>query len=289
MGINAVCRLLGISKKSYYRSRSPDQRVHERYGSLRAKIGAIVKENPGYGYRRIRVALAEGHGLRVNHKLLKKLLSLWGLQLQRRIRRPARSVVRRVLDWLGGRANLLSRLQPSRCLQVLASDITEILYRGGKAYLAVHLDVQGKLIWGWSLATSPGISLVVECFRRAAKAIRDVGGELRGLIVHQDRGSVYTADAYVRCLLNEGCLVSYSRRGEPGDNAVNEAFFSRFKVEWADALSEAGNFQELLQMVARSIDYYNNKRHHSTLGYRTPLAFTNDFLASHNKPIRVVS
>lgn len=284
-----MCRLLGISKRSYYRSRSPDQRLHDRYEGLRKKIGGIVQENPGYGYRRIQIALAESHGVRVNHKLLKKLLSLWGLQLQRRIRRPARSVVRRVLDWLGARANLLSRRQPSGCLQVLASDITEILYRGAKAYLAVHLDVYGKLIWGWSLALSPGIPLVVESFQRAARTIRDVEGQLRGLIVHQDRGSVYTADAYVRCLLNQGCLLSYSRRGEPGDNAVNEAFFSRFKVEWATALSEASSFEELRQMVSRAIDYYNQRRHHSTLGYRTPLAFTNDFLASHNKPIRVVS
>jgi hypothetical protein len=98
-------------------------------------IGAIVKEDPGYGCRRIRVALAEGHGMRVNHELLKKLLSLWGLQLQRYIRRPSRSVVRKVLDWLGGRADLLSRVQLSGCLQALASDITEIPCRGAKAYL----------------------------------------------------------------------------------------------------------------------------------------------------------
>jgi len=284
-----VCRLLGISKRSYYRSHSPDQRLHDRYEGLRKKVSGIVQENPGYGYRRIQIALAESHGVRVNHKLLKKLLSLWGLQLQRRIRRPARSVVRRVLDWLGGRANLLSRMQPSGCLQVLASDITEIPYSGAKAYLAVHLDVYGKLIWGWSLALSPDISLVLESFQRAARRIRDVEGELRGLIVHQDRGSVYTADAYVRCLVNQGYLLSYSRRGEPGDNAANEAFFSRFKVEWAAALSDASSFEELRQMVARAIDYYNQRRHHSTLGYRTPLAFTNDFLASHNKPIQVVS
>jgi len=284
-----VCRLLGISKRSYYRSRSPEVRLGERHEGLRRKIGAVVKENPGYGYRRIRVALAESHGVRVNHKLLKKLLSLWGLQLQRRIRRPARSVVRRVLDWLGGRANLLSRVQLSRCLQALASDITEIHYGGAQAYLAVHLDVYGKLIWGWSLAKSPGIALISESFQRASRAIRSADGILRGLIVHQDRGSVYTGDAYVRCVANQGCLLSYSRRGEPGDNAVNEAFFSRFKVEWAAALSEAGDFEELRQMVEGVIAYYNEKRHHSSLGYRTPLAFTKDLLTSHPKPIQVVS
>jgi len=122
MAINSTCGLLGISKKSYYHSRSPEQRVTDRHERLRQIVREIVKNNPGYGYRRIQVALAEDHGVRVRHKLLKKLLSLWGLQLQRRIRRPARSVLRGLLHWLGCRANLLFRLHPSRCLQVLVSE-----------------------------------------------------------------------------------------------------------------------------------------------------------------------
>jgi len=180
-------------------------------------------------------------------------------------------------------------MQPSRCLQVLAYDVTEIHYRGAKAYLAVHLDVYGKLIWGWCLGTTAGIPLVVESFQRAARRIRAVEAALRGLIVHQDRGSVYTSEAYVRCVSNQECTLSYSRRGEPGDNAVNESFFSRFKVEWAASFAEASDFEELLDMVEKAIAYYNEKRHHSSLEYRTPLAFTNDFLTSHKKPVRVVS
>jgi len=148
MGINAVCRLPGINKKSYKASRSPEERVKTRYERLRQVIREIVGPHPGCGYRRLQVALAQGYKVRVNHKLLKKLLSLWGLQLQRRIRHPARSVVRRLLDYLGRRANLLFRTQSPRCLRVVVSDVTEILYRVGNAYLAVHLDEFGKMIWG---------------------------------------------------------------------------------------------------------------------------------------------
>jgi putative transposase len=289
MGINAVCRLLGISKKSSYASRSPEDRLRGRHERLRQMIRDVVEQHPGYGYRRIQVALAEVNKVRVNHKLLKKLLSLWGLQLQRRIRPPSRSVVRRLLDYLGRRANLLFRLQSSRCLQVLVSDVTEILYCGGKAYLAVHLDEFGKMIWRWRRSASSSVSLVLDSFHRAIQKIRSVAGKLQGLVVHQDRGSVYTSDAYVRTVSSRGCLLSFSWRGEPGDNAVNEAFFSRLKVEWADVFYEAQTYEELERLVGNAIAYYNEGRYHSSFGYRTPLAFLNDFLTSHQQPVQAVS
>jgi transposase InsO family protein len=74
--------------------------------------------------------------------------------------------------------------------------------------------------------------------------------------------------------------VSYSRTGEPGDNAVNEAFFSRFKEELREFLAEAETFEQLETMVARSIAYHNERRYHSTLSYRTPAGFVGEDLAS---------
>ena len=66
--MNAVCRLLGISKKSYYYSQSPDERLRRRYCKLKGLIMGIIEENPSYGYRRLKKALAEMHGTLVNHK-----------------------------------------------------------------------------------------------------------------------------------------------------------------------------------------------------------------------------
>jgi putative transposase len=134
-----------------------------------------------------------------------------------------------------------------------------------------------------------GLSLVLDSFHRAMRKIRAVAGEHRGMVVHQDRGSVYTSDLYVRTVSSCGCLLSYSRRGEPGDNAVNEAFFSRLKVEWADVFYEARKLEELQRLVGRAIVYYNEGRYHSSLGYRTPLAFVNDFLTSRQHPVQAVS
>jgi flavodoxin len=93
----------------------------------------------------------------------------------------------------------------------------------------------------------------------------------------------------VRTVSSRRCLLGYSRRGEPGENAVNESFFSRLRVESADVFYEARSSEELQELVDRAIAYYNDERSHSSLGYRTPLALVNDFFTSQQEPVQAVS
>jgi len=72
--VNQICRLLGISKKTYYYSIDPAQTLEQRYGHLKSMLERIIRKNPSYGYRRIKKALFEVYGEVVNHKVLLKLL-----------------------------------------------------------------------------------------------------------------------------------------------------------------------------------------------------------------------
>ena len=279
--MNQICRLLGISKKTYYYSIEPAQTLEQRYGRLKSMLERIIQKNPSYGYRRIKKALFEVYGEVVNHKVLLKLLLAWGLQFKRRIRKPRLGWMTRVLDFLQIRANLVWRLTKqkmiTRCLQVIVSDVTELYYQGKKAYLCVHMDIYGKMIYGWHLLTAPNSELVVFSWKKAVATVkRWTGSSLAEIIAHQDRGSVYTGADYILAVLKEKCRLSYSRRGEPGDNAVNESFFSRLKEEWRDVFMEAQSFDELQNMVRKAIDYYNNERYHSTIALKTPLRFTKE-------------
>jgi putative transposase len=279
--VNQICRLLGLSKKTYYYSRDPDETLEKRYGRLKLMIEQIIEKNPAYGYRRIKKALYENYREVINHKLLLKILKAWGLQLKRRIRPPRKSWMSKILDFLELRANLLWKLTKgnliTRCFQVVVSDVTELIYQGKKAYLCVHLDIFGKMIYGWHLSQRSDSMLVVQSFKKAVKSIRRMLDlSLSGIIFHQDRGSVYTGSEYITAVLNEKCSLSYSRRGEPGDNAVNESFFSRFKEEWRDVFNEARDLEELEKMVKKAIDYYNYKRYHSSIGLAAPFKFTNE-------------
>ena len=93
-----------------------------------------------------------------------------------------------------------------------------------------------------------------------------------GLLHHSDRGVQYAAGEYQRILADNGLVCSMSRKGNCWDNAVVESFFSSFKAEaipdrpWADRAAAAAAIDEY-------VDFYNQRRLHSTLGYRSPRAF----------------
>jgi len=267
--------LLGISKDSYYNSKSPQEALEVKYSALRPKLSKIIEKDPGYGYPRLKKALSERYGEIVNHKLLLKLLTLWGLTLKRKIRKNKRSWIKRILDYLKSRANLLREAVVSSCFQAVVSDITEIVYKGGRAYLCVHLDHFGKMVYGWHLQLSPDSNLVIKSFKQARAKLMRLGiRSLKKIIFHQDRGTQYTSTDYITTVLETGGYLSYSKRGEPGDNAVNEAFFSRLKEERRDELYEAKTFEELKRLIKKIIDYYHNERYHTSIGNQTPAEFT---------------
>ncbi len=83
IGINAVCRLLGISKKTFYACRGRPDLLKLRHETLRQMILEVVEMHPSFGYRRIKAVLEERYATRVNHKLLKKLLSTLSREVPR--------------------------------------------------------------------------------------------------------------------------------------------------------------------------------------------------------------
>lgn len=280
IGVNRVCKLVGIAKDTYYNSKDPQSTLKIKYQHLRPKIVAVTDANPAYGYPRIKQALKDEFGEVVNHKLLLKLLKLWGLTLKRKIRPKKKSWIQRVLDFLGFRANLLFGLVINRIFQVVVSDITEIVYDHGrrKLHLCVHLDYSGKMILGWKLSAHPDTDLVLASFKMARRRLKRLKQSLAGIIFHQDQGSVYTSTDYTTEVLETEAYLSFSRKGEPGDNAVNEAFFSRLKDEQGDYFFEIEDSWELEAAVRKAIDYYNYRRYHTSIGTQTPWSFTRKML-----------
>lgn len=272
--------MLGISKDTYYNNQDPQSTLNHKYQDLKPKIVEIIEVNPAYGYLRIKKALEDKYRETVNHKLLLKLLKLWGLILKRKVKTKKRSWIQKVLDFLGFRANLLFGLAIKRVFQVVVSDITEIVYDQGrkKGYLCIHLDYFGKMVLGWSLSVHPDVRLVLTSFKMMTAKLKQFRVRLSGVIFHQDQGSVYTSTDYSTEVLESGAFLSFSRKGEPGDNAVNEAFFSRLKDEQAGAFFEVSDAWELEAYMEKVIDYYNYERYHTSIGTVTPWDFTRKIL-----------
>ena len=52
-----------------------------------------------------------------------------------------------------------------------------------------------------------------------------------------------------------------------------ESFWGHFKGENASLFFEAATLEELEWVIGRQMDYYNNERRHSSLGYRSPMEY----------------
>jgi transposase InsO family protein len=91
-----------------------------------------------------------------------------------------------------------------------------------------------------------------------------------GLICHSDRGSQYAAEAYARQLTAMKATPSMSRTACCYDNAPMESFFHTLKVELAHQRQWPTREEARRDLFAYIEGYYNRRRIHSALGYRTP-------------------
>jgi transposase InsO family protein len=104
----------------------------------------------------------------------------------------------------------------------------------------------------------------------AAPDAADGTGRHLPAIHHSDRGVQYACGPYRKILDRYGIKASMSRKGDCGDNAPMESFFSSIETE----LVHRTQFRTGAEAKAALFEYieifYNRKRRHSGIDYRTP-------------------
>ena len=97
----------------------------------------------------------------------------------------------------------------------------------------------------------------------------------KGLIFHSDQGVQYATKKFINILASYGVIRSMSRKGNCWDNAVAESFFKSLKTE----LIYGNKLIFRKQMESEIFQYieiwYNRKRRHSSLNYKTIEEFNN--------------
>ncbi len=82
-------------------------------------------------------------------------------------------------------------------------------------------------------------------------------------------------------------VCSMSRKGNCWDNAPTEIWFNSFKNERRHDL----RYEARDEMRAMTFEYievlYNRKRQHSTLGYKSPIQFLDDWFSAQQKEKQV--
>ncbi len=160
---------------------------------------------------------------------------------------------------------LLNDIDINRANQVWSSDITYIPVKNGYMYLCVVMDWCSKSVLAWNISNTMDSNLVL---KTTQEAIEQFG---RPEIFNSDQGSQYTSKKHTDCLKNNSIKISMNSKGRAIDNIVIERFFRTLKYEEI-YIKEYENVKELKEGIKNFIDFYNNKRFHSALGYDKPMS-----------------
>ena len=174
--------------------------------------------------------------------------------------------------------NILNRnFEADTVFKKLVTDITYIHVKNeGWTYLASVMDLYDRKIIGWAYGRNITAELAVNAVRNACLNIPDI----RGIILHSDLGSQYTSEEFEGYLKKLGIRHSFSRKGNPYDNACIESFHSVLKKEEVYTTTYH-TFEEAKAALFEYIEsFYNRKRRHSALNYRTPQQVEDEALSA---------
>lgn len=224
----------------------------------------LARRQPRHGYRMITGAL-RAEGWRVNRKRVYRLWRREGLKVPQ-IRRKRRR--------LGTSANSCDRRRAECPNDVWAWDFVFDYTENGRQlkWLSIVDEFTRECL---CLSVSRRFRSV-DVFNELASLIRE-----RGLPRHirSDNGPEFIAKGIRDWLAELQVETLYIEPGAPWENGYAESFHSRFRdellsMEVFDSVSAAK------RLTATWREEYNHRRPHSSLGYRTPVAFATDWTAS---------
>ena len=252
--VHALCRALGVSESGYYRYlRRKD--TPGRDAILSAMIQGILNEHPqndNYGAPRMRQALAQ-RGVKVGQRRVKRIMREHGWLHERR-RRPRGLTKADPAAMASG--NLLKQdFRADRPYAKLLTDITQVQCRDGKLFISPVMDCYSGEILALCMREDMKKELCVD-------TVRAMGSQypVRGAILHSDRGSQYTSEAFREELARQGLTQSLSGVAHCYDNARMESFFATLKRELIYRISAYRlSVAEVRTQVFRYVFIYYNR------------------------------
>ena len=263
-----LCRTMGVSRSRFY-AYLKNAKVPVNGSQVKLESAAREKFNESdkqYGSRRLKNALADA-GFDIGRYKTRSLMKKLGLQVvtPKRFKVTTNSKHNHPVA-----PNLLDRqFDVARPNTAWVGDITYLWTGEGWLYLAVMLDLFSRRVVGWSMSNRMTTELPLEALRMAWWSRKP--GE--GLLHHTDRGSQYASKQYQKELKRYKMVCSMSRKGNCWDNAVAERFFRSLKSERTDHRRYATRDEARRDIIDYISMFYNSRRLHSYLGYRSPVEF----------------
>ena len=262
-----MCKVLGVSESGYYRYiGNKDKPGKDKV--LSVAIKEILDENPlndNYGVPRIQMAL-EQRRIRAGKRRITRIMRENGW-LHTKKRRPhglTKADPQAMIT-----ENLIKQdFSANAPYEKLLTDITQIQCKNGKLYISPILDCYNGEILSLIMRNNMKKELCID----TVKALKKY--PVNGAILHSDRGSQYTSDAFKEILKRMNIQQSLSGVAHCYDNARMESFFATLKKELLYRIhTYRMTMDDVKSAVFRYVfTYYNTIRIHTGNPYGWPPA-----------------
>ena len=275
-----MCRVLDLSRSGFYAwlRRSPSSRTL-RDRQLTERIERIHEGSRGtYGAPRVHAELLE-EGERIGKKRVARLMrsaGIRGVSRRRFTTTTSRDLSQRSAPDLVDRD--FTADAPD---ELWVADITYIPTQSGFLYLAVVLDAWSRKIVGWKMASHLRTELVLDALDMAIRQRQPVK-----VIHHSDKGCQYTSLAFGQRCRAAGVRPSTGSVGDSYDNAMCESFFATLKHELIKRHIYATKAQAEMAIFEFIEGFYNPRRRHSALDYKSPSQYEEAALEAAVTPSR---
>jgi putative transposase len=258
------CELLDLCRSSvYYQPQPlrPADLVHLR------RIDELHLAHPFFGSRRL-ARMLQRAGVQIGRLHVATLMRLMGIEaIYRKKRTTIPAPGHKIYPYL------LRGVLIERPNQVWATDITYVPMAKGFAYLVAILDLYSRKVLAWRLSNAMTTEFCVEALQ---EALARFGAPE---IFNTDQGSQFTAEDFTAPLLANAVKVSMDGKGRWVDNVFVERLWRSVKYEEI-YLHAHESVRGVKTALTRYFDFYNMRRPHQSLEYRTPdeMYFGNDNL-----------
>jgi putative transposase len=253
LSVRRQCQLLGLAPASYYYQAEPESADNLHYMRL---LDQEYTDHPFYGVRKMTVWLQQqGHA--VGPKRVRRLLRAMGLMaVYPKPRLSLNPLAHQRFPYL------LKGLAIVRPNQVWSTDITYIRLRGGFVFLVAILDWYSRYVLAWELSITLEADFCVAVLERALVVQRPE-------IFNTDQGVQFTSAQFQAPLLAAQVRLSMDGRGRAFDNIFVERLWRSVKYEEV-YLKDYRDVAEARAGLQQYFPFYNEKRVHQALDYRTP-------------------
>jgi len=253
ISIRRQCQLLGVNRSNLYYQPQP---VSVETLDIMNRIDRQYTETPFYGVERM-AAQMQRDGLVIGHNRVRCLMRLMGLMaIYPKPNGSKRHPEHKIYPYL------LRDVAVEKANQVWSADITYIRLVAGFLYLVAILDWFSRYVLSWSLSNTLDSLFCVEALEQALRIARPQ-------VFNTDQGSQFTSRDFTSILEQAGVAISMDGRGRVFDNIFSERLWRTVKYEEV-YLSEYRDGRQAVDGLGRYFDFYNNRRPHQSLDYRTP-------------------